>query len=214
MPPTPFTHPESPLSVDPAVDLRLLEAAEGGDTPGVSAALAAHADPNVRGAGGRSPLILAAAGHHAQVARVLIEAGADVNQQDDRKDSAFLLAGAEGDLATLRLVAPSADTAILNRFGGTALIPAAERGHVEAVRFLLEETRVQVNHVNNLGWTALLEAIVLSSGGPPHQEIVRTLLAHGADPNIADRDGVTPLRHARSRGQIEIARILEAAGGR
>jgi len=180
----------------------------------VRAALAAGAHVNVRGAGGRSPLVLAAAGHHAEVARVLVEAGGDVNLQDDRQDSAFLLAGAEGDTATLRLVAPRADPTVLNRFGGTALIPAAERGHVEAVRVLLEQTRVDVNHVNRLGWTALLEAIVLSSGGPPHQEIVRLLLAHGANPGIADREGVTPLGHARSRGYTEIARTLEAAGAR
>lgn len=198
----------------PPADARLLAAADRGDVEAVRAALAAGANVNVRGAAGQSPLVLAAANHRAEVARVLVEAGGDVNQQDDRKDSAFLLAGAEGDVATLRVVAPSADPTILNRFGGTALIPAAERGHVEAVRFLLDETRVNVNHVNNLGWTALLEAIVLSSGGPPHQEIVRLLLAHGADPNIADRDGVTPLRHARTRGYVEIARTLEVAGGR
>lgn len=204
----PTSRPPSPA------DARLLAAADRGDIEVVRAALAAGANVNVRGAAGQPPLVLAAASHRAEVARVLVEAGGDVNQQDDRKDSAFLLAGAEGDVATLRVVAPSADPTILNRFGGTALIPAAERGHVEAVRFLLEATRVDVNHVNNLGWTALLEAIVLSSGGPPHQEIVRLLLAHGADPNIADRDGVTPLRHARSRGYLEIARTLEAAGGR
>ncbi len=148
------------------------------------------------------------------MARLLIEAGADVNAQDDRRDSAFLLAGAEGAVAILRLAAPSADVTILNRFGGTALIPAAERGHVEAVRFLLEATRVDVNHVNNLGWTALHEAIVLSDGGPRHQEIVRLLLTHGADPNITDRDGVTALGLARARGYAVIARDLEGAGGR
>lgn len=193
---------------------RLLEAAQRGDVDGVRAALEAGAAVNARGADGGSAVLLATRGHHSEVVRVLIEAGADVNQQDARFDSAFLLAGAEGDVAVLQLAAPRADPALLNRFGGTALIPAAERGHVEAVRFLLEHTRVDVNHVNNLGWTALLEAIVLSNGGPQHQEIVRLLLAHGADANIADRGGVTPLRHARSRGYLEIARDLEAAGGR
>ncbi|MFN8638479.1 MAG: ankyrin repeat domain-containing protein [Dehalococcoidia bacterium] len=162
----------------------------------------------------RTALLVATAGHSAEVARVLVEAGADVNLRDDRLDTPFLLAGAEGDVAILRLTAPSADVTLLNRFGGTALIPAAERGHVEAVRFLVESTRVDVNHVNNLRWTALLEAIVLSSGGSRHQEVVRLLLAHGADPNIADRDGVTPLGHARARGYREIASALEAAGGR
>ena len=95
-----------------------------------------------------------------------------------------------------------------------ALIPAAERGHVEVVRYLLTESDVDVDHVNNLGWTALLEAIILSDGGPAHQEIVALLIEHGADVDLADGDGVTPLAHARSRGFDEIAALLEAEGAR
>ena len=80
------------------------------------------------------------------------------------------------------------------------------------VNYLLEHTRVDVNHVNRLGWTALLEAIVLSDGGPRHQEIVAALIRHGADVNLPDRQGVTPLTHARSRGHAKIAALLKAAG--
>jgi ankyrin repeat protein len=43
---------------------------------------------------------------------------------------------------------------------------------------------------------------------------VRLLVEAGANVNIADRDGVTPLSHAKRRGYTEIARILTAAGGR
>ena len=211
------SEPTAATSLPPRVtdvDLRLLDAAQRGDHDAVVAALKSSASVNAQGKGGDSAVLRATRGHFLEVARVLIEAGADVNLQDDRLDSAFLLAGAEGDVAILRHAAPTANPAILNRFGGTALIPAAERGHVEAVRFLLDHTRVDVNHINNLGWTALLEAIVLSDGGPRHQEVVRLLLARGADPNIADREGVRPLQHARSRGYLEIARALEAAGAR
>jgi hypothetical protein len=52
-----------------------------------------------------------------------------------------------------------------NRYGGTALIPACHYGHVETVRLLLG-TAIDVDHVNNLGWTALLEAVILGDGGP------------------------------------------------
>jgi ankyrin repeat protein len=76
------------------------------------------------------------------------------------------------------------------------------------------KTRINVNHVNRLGWTALLEAVILGNGGPRHVEIVRLLLGGGADPNIADREGVTPLTHARRRGFAEIVSILERAGAR
>jgi len=95
-----------------------------------------------------------------------------------------------------------------------ALIPACERGHVEIVRYLLNESDVDVDHVNDLGWTALLEAILLSDGGPRHQEIVRLLIDAGADVDLADGDGVRPLAHARARGQREIVGLLEAADAR
>lgn len=100
-----------------------------------------------------------------------------------------------------------------NRYSGTALIPACERGHVEVVKTLID-AGVDVNHVNNLGWTGLLEAILLSDGGPRHQQIVRLLIDHGADVNLADRMGVTPLQHACERGQKAIADMLIAAGAR
>jgi ankyrin repeat protein len=154
-------------------------------------------------------------GRRAATVAALLRAGANVNIQDARRDNPFLYAGAEGLLDILRLtIAAGADTTITNRYGGTALIPAAERGHVDVVAELLDHTDVNVNHVNNLGWTALLEAIVLSDGGERHQQIVRLLLDHGADTSIADKDGVTPLQHARDRGFREIARILEEAGAK
>ena len=110
-------------------------------------------------------------------------------------------------------LAHGADLRSTNRYGGTALIPAAERGHVETVRTLIE-AGVDVDHVNNLGWTALLEAVILGDGGQRHIDIVRLLVDAKADVNLADREGVTPLAHARRKGQAEIARILAAAGAR
>jgi ankyrin repeat protein len=68
--------------------------------------------------------------------------------------------------------------------------------------------------VNRLGWTALLEAIILSDGGPRHQEIVGLLVAGSADVNLADGEGVSPLQHARQRGYVAIVKILEPAGAR
>jgi uncharacterized protein len=132
------------------------------------------------------------------------------------QDSAFLLAGARGHSAIVRAAlgaTPPPDFKRVNRYGGTALIPACHHGHVETVRVLLT-TAIDVNHVNRLGWTALLEAILLGDGGPAHTEIVRLLLAHKADANLADAQGVSPLAHAEQRGQRAIAQALRAAGAR
>jgi ankyrin repeat protein len=191
---------------------QLIQAAADGDTEEVVALLAAGADVDWQGDDGRTAVMAATVGNHVDTVAALIDAEADVDIRDARLDNPFLYAGAEGLLDILRLViAAGADPSLTNRFGGTALIPASERGHVEVVRELLEHSDVDVDHVNNLGWTALLEAIILSDGGPRHQQIVQLLVDHGADISIADKDGVTPLEHARSRGYTEIERILVAA---
>lgn len=193
----------------------LIAAASNGNTARVLDLLRKGADVNGRGSRGRTPIMAAAYGNHIETVAALIDAGADVNLRDNQMNNPFLYAGAEGLLDILKLtVKAGADPNLTNRFGGTALIPAAERGHVETVRYLLTHTRIDINHVNNLGWTALLEAIVLSDGGPRHQEIVSILIQHGADVNIADRAGRSPLYHAKERGYTKIQALLEAAGAR
>jgi ankyrin repeat protein len=94
-----------------------------------------------------------------------------------------------------------------NRYGGVVLIPASHHGHPETVRILLE-TDIDVDHVNNLGWTALIEAVILGDGGPVYQEIVGLLVDAGAT-NIPDGDGKTPLQHARDCGFDAIAGRIE-----
>jgi ankyrin repeat protein len=195
-------------------DAELIRAAEAGDATAVKRLLAQGASVHARDGRGRTALLAATQGNRVEAARLLIAAGADVNAQDEIRDSAFLLAGARGYLEILRLtLAAGADLKSTNRYGGTALIPACHYGHVETVRELLK-TGIDVDHVNNLGWTALLEAVILGDGGAAHTEIVRLLVAAKANPNIADRQGITPLQHAKGRGYREIAGVLEKAGGR
>lgn len=178
----------------------LLEAAASGDAARVTELLSDGARVDVRDAAKRTSLLLATRGDHVDVARALIAAGADVNAKDNIRDTPFLYAGAEGRDAILRMILDTgrANVKDTNRYGGTALIPAAHHGHPGAVRILLG-TAIDIDHVNDLGWTALLEAVILSDGGPVHQEIVGLLVDAGAA-NIPDRDGKTPLDHARARG--------------
>jgi ankyrin repeat protein len=159
-------------------------------------------------------VLAATQGGHADTAKLLIARGADVNAQDDIRDSAFLLAGARGHTEIVRAaLAAGADLKSTNRYGGTALIPACHYGHVDTVRVLLTSA-IDVNHINNLGWSALLEAVILGDGGVRHTEIVKLLITHGAHVNLADRQGVTPLAHAEQRGQRAVSALLRAAGAR
>ena len=197
-----------------ATDLALIAAAGKGDLDAVAKAMRAGGSIKARDAQGRNAVLAATYGNHIPVALLLMAAGSDVNAKDSQENSAFLLAGAEGYLDILKLTLRSgADVNSTNRYGGTALIPAAHHGHLEAVRELLK-TSVPINHVNKLGWTALLEAIILGDGGPRHTEIVRALVAAKADVGIADKDGVTPLAHAKRRGFAEMVKTLEGAGAK
>lgn len=189
----------------------LLHAAQAGDVATLERLLHGGVPVDSRDARGRTALLVAAQADRVPAAALLIARGADVNAKDDIQDSPFLWTGAQGRLDILRLTLQAgADLTSTNRYGGTALIPAAHHGHVETVRELLK-TRIAIDHVNRLGWTALLEAVILGDGGPAHTEIVRLLLAHGANPALPDAQGVTPLAHAQQRGQAAVAALLQRA---
>jgi ankyrin repeat protein len=193
----------------PTASAALLAAATTGDADAAAIALRQGADLETRDGNGRTPLILAATHDRLDVARLLVALGADPDTQDAQQDSAWLVTGVTGSVAMLEALLPAnPDLTLRNRFGGVSLIPASERGHVEYVRRVVQ-TGINVNHVNNLGWTALLEAVILGDGSAPYQQIVQILLDAGARPDLADRDGVTALQHARRSGQTKIAQLLE-----
>ena len=71
-----------------------------------------------------------------------------------------------------------------------------------------------LDHVNNLGWTALIESIVLGDGGARHTATLAALVEAGANVNLPDRKGNTPLQLASGRGYREMVAILVAARAR
>ncbi|UYM03437.1 ankyrin repeat domain-containing protein [Solicola gregarius] len=192
-------------------DQALLDAAASGDADRAALAIRAGAELEVGDERGRTPLLVAVTNDRIDVARLLVALGADPDALDDQHDTPWLVTGVTGSVPMLEaLLSADPDLSIRNRYGGLSAIPASERGHVEYVRRVVR-TDIDINHVNDLGWTALLEAVILGDGSRPYQEIVRILLAAGADPAIADGDGVTALQHAESSGQDGVANVLRDA---
>lgn len=197
----------------------LARAAASGDVDLVRKALEAGVDVDARNGAGETALLIAVQRNHLPVFSLLLARGANINAQAQNKDTPWLLAGARGRTAMLAAMLDAAprqmpDLRLHNRFGGTALTPACHYGHVASVRLLLARSKVHVDQINSLGWACLLEAVILGDGGPAHQQIVTMVLAAGAKASLADRDGVTPLQHARRMRQHEIVRILEASGAK
>ena len=168
-------------------------------------------DINIKDANNETGIIIATDRNDIAMVKLFLEHGANVNIASHKIDNTpIMIASVKGyaDIVQFLIEKSNPDMTILNGYGGTALIPACERGHVDVVKLLLERTNVKVNHINKPGWTAMLEAIVFSNGGKSQQEIVRLLLAHGADKNIADKNGITPLEHAKKKGFKELVDVL------
>lgn len=190
-----------------------LLAAQQGELTKLKSCLRQVVDINVCNRQGQTAITLASLHKKYDCVAALIDAGVDINKQDQTCLNPFLISCLNNDLTLLRLILPARpDLNRLTRFGGVGLTPACEKGHLEIVKELLIRTHINVNHTNFVGWTPLLEAIVLNDGGETQQTIVALLLEHGASPHMTDKYGKTPLELAREKGFDKIAQLLIAAG--
>lgn len=184
----------------------LFLAAHEGDLATIERLVADGADVNARGSRGRTPAHVAAFVSEDAALRALADAGADMNALEHRAYDVVTIAAVTDDpeLMSLAIDLGNDPGLVTSPYDGTALIAAAHLGHAEVVRRLIA-AGAPLDHVNNLHWTAVMEAVVLGDGGPDHQAVLDALLSAGADRTLADRDGVTPLRHAEARGFTEMA---------
>jgi hypothetical protein len=205
----------APTRLEIAIYAGLHEAAAKGDVAEIERLIAAGEKPNIQDSKSRTPLHVAVYLKQPEAAKALLRLGANPNALEIDRYDIVTIAAVANDLEMLKIALDGGGSAknVTSRYDGTALIAAAHLGHVEVVKMLIA-AKAPLNHVNNLGWTALMEAIVLGSGGANHTATVRALVEAGCDVNIADKQGTTPLQHARRRGYVEMARILENAGAR
>ena len=179
------------------------------------AATVAGANLNARDPHGRTPLHVATFARQRGAVRALVKAGADVNLLENDRYDAVTIASVADDEETLRVLLSLGASAkqVTSRYDGTALIAAAHLGHDGVVRQLIA-AGAPLDHVNNLHWTAVIEAIVLGDGGARHQATLKALIDAGANLQLADRSGQTPLALAKARGFTAMVALLEKAGAR
>ena len=190
-------------------------AAAKGDATEIARLIAAGEKVDAVDGHRRTPLHVAAHLGHQAAAQALIRGGANPNALDAQQYDIVTIVAVTNDVPMLKLALAGGCNPknITSPYQGTALIAAAHLGHAEVVRVLIA-AGAPLDHVNNLGWTALIESIVLGNGGRNHTDTLDALVKAGANVNLADRAGTTPLRLAKGRGYSEMVRILEAAGAK
>ena len=186
-------------------------AAQRGDVAQIQR-LATAATVNTVDSYGRTPVHVATFAKQREAIRALVKAGADLGKLESDRYDAVTIASVADDEETLRVLLQLGASAKLttSRYDGTALIAAAHLGHDGVVRQLIQ-AGAPLDHVNNLHWTAAIEAVVLGDGGKRHQSTLKALIDAGANLKLTDRHGQTPLQLAKARGYSEMVNMLEKA---
>ncbi len=206
-----IAHAQTPPSASDIASFTGLHlAAHEGRADDITRLIAEGADVNARDGSDRTPAHVAAFASHDDAVTSLAKGGVDMNALENRLYDVVTIAAVANDpeLVSLAIKLGNKPDLITSVYDGTALIAAAHLGHHEVVARLVA-SGAPLDHVNNLDWTALIEAVVLGDGGADHIETVRILVEAGADKSIGDRDGVTPLEHAERRGYAEMVALLK-----
>jgi ankyrin repeat protein len=189
----------------------LHKAAYDGDSKKIETLVNQGVNLEFRDAAGRTAIHIAGYASQEAALEILAKAGADLDALEHQYYDVVTIASVDNDYDLLdRALNLGANPGnITSPYEGTALIAAAHLGHYKIVTRLIE-AGAPLDHVNNLGWTALIEAIILGNGGDNHIATVKALLKGGANPDISDDDGFTPLQLARKYNFDAIIEVLRA----
>lgn len=193
----------SDIDVDIASDrgkTALMAAAARGRADLVHALLNAGADPNARNRNGGTPLMYAVMGRRAEAVETLLAAGAAVNDRSSNGWSALMIATAKGFPQQVnQLLEAGADVNTTDIYAWTPLMRGAREGRTACVNRLLASEAVDVHRRNDRGMTAL--HLATAAG---HPKIIQALLDAGADRNVVNRGGESPLMMARRSGDPSV----------
>ncbi len=186
----------------------LMLAAQSGKHDAVDSLVKAGAKVEARAKDGRTALMYAAGWADGATVKTLLDAGARIDARSEDQWTALMMAASRGSSESLdALIAAGANMEFKNRWGQTALTCAALVADTEKVRKLVHGSPLNAADAN--GMTALN---VACGGGEDSNPVVAALLEAGADPKIADSDGVTPLMRAADRGDAARVAMLLKAG--
>lgn len=196
-----------------------------GNTPLHAAALGRHRDAvkllvqkgakvDARTKAGESPLlrILHSQEHEKDeiydVARTLVELGADKDAQNDEGETALHLAVISGSEAWLKtLLSLGVDVTKKQKKGKTAFTQAVINKNAAAVRLLAPKCKAELNGLDGYGATFVHNAVINDE-----IEMVKLFIAVGADLSVKNKWGKTALGAAKQMNKAAIIPILEAAG--
>ncbi len=128
-----------------------------------------------------------------EIARVLVEHGADVNGHGDKDIPLFSAASCGNRAVAEFLVEAGADINARGKYGDTALHKAADWCNRETVEYFLS-LGIDVMARDIAGYTPLHSAFFSAA----RKETVELLVSHGADVNAVSKQGETPLHRAMS----------------
>lgn len=190
----------------------LHEAARSGDTVAIARLLDKKADIHAPDEKGRTPLLVAAREGQMDAARLLLEAGAQVDARGAGLGVTPLMAAtrckASAPLVRLLLEA-GADPNALAANGAGALAHAVLGGDIETMQVLLDAGA----DPNGAGAAASANTAPLwAAVALKRRDLVELLLARGAEVNTGNSSIGTPFNVAVTGGDAGIARMLLEAG--
>ena len=194
----------------PAGKTPLIVAAKIGDPKLVQLLLDLGSDVNAATETGGTALMFAAIRGNLETVELLIGHGADVNATAHFNWTALMVAAVKGhDVVVRVLLDHGANANVADTYGWTPLMRAAYENRTAAVRALTSSGKVNLDAVDESGFTALHHAAARG-----HVEIARLLLDNGADIGARSRERLTPVEVARRMENEQTVRFLESRGAR